>query len=199
VDKRRLAAAARPAAAFAAALAVIVLALVTTGAPALAHNSLTGSSPKNGAVVSRPPASVRLTFLSRLDPVTTKVTLTDPAGASAAGGAPAYRGSRVTIPFRPGPAGVYTVAYEVRSSDGHPIKGRIRFTLTVGTTPAAVPTPAATPTSAPPTPAVATSPALDPLAGEDDGPAPWWPWVVGVVGIAGLAAGGIAVARHRRV
>jgi methionine-rich copper-binding protein CopC len=174
--------------------------LTATGVPALAHNSLTGSSPTDGARVSRPPASVRLTFLSRLDPVTTKVTVTGPGGASAASGAPAYAGSRVTVPFRAGAAGAYTIAYEVASGDGHPVRGTVRFTLTVGAAPTAAPepTPSAVPTTRPPTPAVASDPPLDRLADDDDGGGPWWPWVIGTAGIVALTAGGLVVARRRR-
>ncbi|HYN93412.1 MAG TPA: copper resistance CopC family protein, partial [Pilimelia sp.] len=98
-------------------LLTVGAALVLTPAPASAHNSLTGSDPANGARLTRPPAAVRLSFLSRLDPATTRVTVTGPGGA-AAGGAPAFAGSRVTVPLRAAAGGIYTVAYEVASGDG---------------------------------------------------------------------------------
>jgi copper resistance protein C len=97
--------------------------------PAAAHNSLVSSDPKNGAQLARPPAVIRLTFLSRLDPASAKVTLTGLDGRGAQGGAPRFDGSRVSIPFAPGPAGRYTISYRIVSSDGHPVTGAVRFTL----------------------------------------------------------------------
>jgi copper resistance protein C len=175
-----------------------VFLLLVPAAPALAHNSLTGSSPGDGARLTRPPASVRLTFLARLKPASTKVTITGPDGASAAAGAPTFSGSRVTVPFRAGPAGRYEVAYEVPSDDGHPIKGEVRFTLTVGAGPATAPP--TTPAAAPTTSAAATPPAgrVDQnLASDEDAGLPWWPWALATLAAVLLAAGGFALARRR--
>jgi methionine-rich copper-binding protein CopC len=186
----------------ASAATAIAVALAVTGvaSPALAHNSLTGSSPADGATVARPPATVRLTFLAGLDPATTKISVTGPDGSSATGGAPAYARNRVTVPFRPGAAGRYTVAYQVASDDGHPIKGRVRFTLTTGAAPAA-PTAAAT-SAAPPTPP-ATSPtgagspaALDPASDEEDSGGTLG-WVLGALVLILLLGVGALLLRRR--
>jgi hypothetical protein len=109
-----------------------VLWVLLPAAPAAAHNSLTGSDPRNGARLGKAPADVRLTFLARLDPTTTRVTVTGPDNISATAGKPSCAGSRVTVQFRPGAAGLYIVQYQVASGDGHPIKGEVRFTLTAG-------------------------------------------------------------------
>jgi methionine-rich copper-binding protein CopC len=192
-----------------AAVAGVACALLVGGAPALAHNALTNSSPADGARVARPPAVVRLTFLARLDADRTRVTVTGPDGASAAGGAPRFAHNRVTVPFRAGPAGRYTIAYSLPSADGHPIRGDVTFTLTAGAAPATTaPAPTAPATTAPaPTAPATTAPAtagpadVDPeLAAGDEaaGGVPWWLWVLGAVAAALLAAGGFAAARNRR-
>jgi Uncharacterized protein, homolog of Cu resistance protein CopC len=172
-----------------------VLCVLLPAAPVAAHNSLTGSDPRDGARLDTAPEQVRLTFLSRLDPDTTRVTVTGPDGASVTRGEPTFAGSRVTVPVQPVAAGRYRVRYEVASGDGHPVRGEIEFTLTVGATPS-VP-----PTTEPVTPGVATadpSPsdsaepvvaAAQPIA-EKDG-VPWWPWVLGAVVAAGALAGGL--------
>ncbi|WP_243709317.1 copper resistance CopC family protein [Micromonospora sp. 15K316] len=183
--------------------------LALPAAPAAAHNSLTGSDPRDGARIAAAPARVELRFLSRLDPATTKITVTGPDNVVAAGGEPRFSGSRVSVPFRPGRAGLYIVGYRVASGDGHPISGEVRFTLTTGTPadPSASPAdPSATPSTtggAPASPATPTSgPALTagpdaaspsaatvPTAGESDDVSGWL-WALGaLVLLAALAAG----------
>ncbi|MBO4209865.1 copper resistance CopC family protein [Micromonospora echinofusca] len=190
--------------------------LLIPAAPAAAHNSLTGSDPANGARLADPPTRIRLSFLARLDPGTTKITITGPDNVPASGGAPTISGSKVTVPFRAGAAGLYVVAYQVASSDGHPIKGEVRFTLTRGTpaappsaTPTAAPSavpggptagqPTATPSGAPApssTVAVPGSPAADT---DSDGGAPWWPWALGAALLLAALAGAIVLTRRRKV
>ncbi|MEU6074760.1 copper resistance CopC family protein [Micromonospora sp. NPDC047074] len=179
--------------------------LLLPAAPAAAHNSLTGSDPRNGARVADAPAKIELRFLAKVDPGTTKITISGPDNVVALGGAPAFSGSRVSVPFKPGRAGLYIVGYQVASSDGHPVSGEVRFTLTTGTpaepapgggtagssAPASVAptgtaqTPAPSPTDA----AAAAAPA--PAAQEgDDRAGRGWLWALGgVVLLAALAAG----------
>ncbi|MFC4022176.1 copper resistance CopC family protein [Micromonospora sp. GCM10011542] len=107
--------------------------LLFPAAPAAAHNSLTGSDPANGARVATAPTRIELRFLAKPDPGTTRITVTGPDNVAAAGGAPTFTGSRVSVPFRPGRAGLYIVGYQVASGDGHPVTGEVRFTLTTGT------------------------------------------------------------------
>jgi methionine-rich copper-binding protein CopC len=184
-----------------AVLAAVLAALVSPGVAA-AHNSLVSSSPKNGATVARPPAAVRLTFLARLDPATTKVTVTGPDGATAAAGAPTFTGKTVTVRLRAGAAGRYTVAYQVASSDGHPIKGAVRFTATTGnapTAPTATPTPAPSPSAAPTSPAPdATAPSLSPAAGGGTADTAGWWWLAGLAVLLALMAGALVWRRRSR-
>ncbi|MEU9825678.1 copper resistance CopC family protein [Micromonospora chersina] len=163
-------------------------------APAAAHNSLTGSDPKNGARVATAPKRIELRFLASPAPATTKITVTGPDNVPAAGGAPTFAANRVSVPFTPGAAGLYIVAYRIGSADGHPVSGEIRFTLTTGTAAAppsttAAPTGAApsTPTASPATPAASPTPAAD-EADDDEGTG--WLWAVAAaVVLVALGAG----------
>ncbi len=185
-----------------------VLLAVTVGAlsalmsvtPGYAHNSLTGSNPEKGAKIAKAPRSIILRFLAAVDPAALTVTVTGPDGADAGAGTPGVRGNQVTVAWRPGAAGEYTVAYRVGSSDGHPVKGTVRFILTAPVAPAAAPGPSTAPSAAVPVPTTAgpTTGAPTPAAGEDDGPAVW-PWAAGAVVLAAAgAAGAVAVRRRRR-
>ncbi|MEH0971789.1 copper resistance protein CopC [Micromonospora sp. CPCC 205546] len=184
--------------------------LLLPAAPAAAHNSLTGSDPRNGARLAEAPARIELRFLAKVDPGTTKITVTGPDNVAALGGAPTFSGSRVSVPFEPGRAGLYVVDYRVASSDGHPVSGEVRFTLTTGT-PAEAPSGAGTagpsapasavppsagtgPTSAAPAPAgtdTGSPGSAVPAAQTSDGAAGrGWLWALGgVVLLAALAAG----------
>ncbi|MEU5790910.1 copper resistance CopC family protein [Micromonospora purpureochromogenes] len=176
--------------------------LLLPATPAAAHNSLTGSDPADGARVAAAPARIELRFLSRVDPATTKITVVGPDNVPAAGAAPRFVGSRVAVPFKPGKAGLYIVGYQLSSSDGHPVKGEVRFTLTTGT-PADPASPSPSPSPAAPSPSVGTAlpsagaattagPAV-PAADSDDG-TPVWPWLV----VAGLVVAGLGAALLRR-
>jgi methionine-rich copper-binding protein CopC len=187
----------RPTVVLLAVIGGLLCALMPAG-PAVAHNSLASSDPANGARVAKPPEQVRLTFLSRLDPAATKVTIIGPDNVPATGGPSLFAGSRITVPFKPGAAGLYIVAYQLPSDDGHLGKGEIRFTLTVDATSTGSPSPSAK-TSLPaitPSPSATVARPLTPTAADGDGPS-WWPWAL--VGVLLLVAGtGAAVLVRRR-
>ncbi|MFE9692764.1 copper resistance protein CopC [Micromonospora sp. NPDC005806] len=172
---------------------------VLSATPAAAHNSLTGSDPKDGARVATAPKRIELRFLATPAPGTTKITVTGPDDAPASGGTPTFSGNRVSVPFTPGPAGVYTVAYRVGSSDGHPVSGKISFTLTTGA-PAAGPSPSAAPsTAAPTTPAASptTPPSPVPAASRSDEEGPTgWLWALGAVAVLVALGGGLLLRRR---
>ncbi|MDG4799383.1 copper resistance CopC family protein [Micromonospora sp. WMMD980] len=176
--------------------------LLSPAAPAAAHNSLTGSDPTNGARVATAPKRIELRFLATPKEASTKVTVTGPDNVAATGGAPTFAGKRVSVPFTPGAAGLYIVAYQLASDDGHAIKGEIRFTLTTGT-PAeaasasaapttAAPTPTAAPSSAAPSPASPTPAA----AATDDGGGAGWLWAAGAVVVLAALGGGLLLRRR---
>ena len=56
---------------------------------------------------------IELRFLARPHAGPTKITVVGPDNVPAAGGAPSFSGSRVSVPFRPGKAGLYIVGYEL--------------------------------------------------------------------------------------
>ncbi|WP_433493955.1 copper resistance CopC family protein [Micromonospora sp. CA-248089] len=184
---------------------VVVLGMVAAfallpAAPAAAHNSLTGSDPRDGARLAAAPERIELRFLATPKEATTEVTVTGPDNVAATGGAPAFSGKRVTVPFRPGAAGLYIVTYRLASDDGHPVKGEIRFTLTTGT-PAESPSASTPPTSAAPT-AAPTSAAPSPVsptpaaAEADDDGGTGWLWAAGAVVVLAALGGGLLLRRR---
>jgi methionine-rich copper-binding protein CopC len=181
---------ARLAATTVVSVAAAVLATLGTAAPASAHTALHSSSPADGATLPAAPAQVRLGFTEApsADPLDLAVTLdrqvVPPAGPVR------VEGNDVVAPVSlPGP-GTYTVAYRVVSSDGHPVTGTVRFTVTGGSaSPAAdaaggtAPSPA---TSAKPSPSTS---AAAPVQPPHD--ASRWPLVV--IALVLLVLVGIAV------
>ncbi|WP_319462799.1 copper resistance protein CopC [Micromonospora sp. RTP1Z1] len=173
--------------------------------PAAAHNSLTGSDPRNGARLAAAPKRIELRFLATPAPGTTKIAVTGPDNVPATGGAPTFAGNRVSVPFTPGPAGLYIVGYRVGSTDGHPVSGEIRFTLTTGTPaepPSATPaTSSAAPTSTEATSAAPTSSAAPPSPApaadsrSDDGGSGWL-WALAAVVVLGLLGGAVLLRRR---
>ncbi|MFY1637168.1 copper resistance protein CopC [Solwaraspora sp. WMMB335] len=187
-------------------LAVVAgtLTVLIGGTPASAHNVLTGSNPADGAKVAEAPDVVRLTFLAKLNPEQTTVTVTAPDGTPASTGTPAVDGSAVSVGFQPGPAGEYTVDYKVLSTDGHWVSGDLTFTLTIAASPTVSPSPSIAPTpetTAPSAGADATaaspSPATPQTAGQQEAVV-WWPWLAGGgVLLASVLAGALFVRRRR--
>ncbi|MGC5020922.1 copper resistance CopC family protein [Micromonospora sp. DT47] len=170
--------------------------------PAFAHNSLTGSNPADGARVAAAPAEIELRFLARPDPTTTKITVVGPDSVPAVGGTPRFTGSRVDVPFRAGKAGLYIVGYQVASSDGHPVKGEVRFTLTTGTAaqpPSASATaPAPSPSATAPAPSASVATAATSADGRDEDGGRAWPWMLGAgLVVVALAAAALLLRRRR--
>lgn len=122
-------------------LAVTVLAGTLLGAllagagPAAAHAALTGSNPKNGAVVATAPKEVTLTFSEQIAMGDDSIRVLGPSGRRAdtaeirelgTGGTVAYG-----VALHAGlPDGTYTVAWQAVSADSHPVSGA--FTFSVG-------------------------------------------------------------------
>lgn len=113
-------------------LAATAAFLMTGATPALAHATLTSSSPADGAVPASAPASVRLTFDEAVRPVPADTRVIDPAGRSISG-AVAGNGATVTIALRATGGttmpGTYTVSWRVISADSHPVAGAVSFSI----------------------------------------------------------------------
>lgn len=149
--------------------ALVLVALIGTASPAFAHNVLVGSDPADGAQLSTGPREIRLNFDQpvKAGDDYNAVTVVGPNGAHWTAGPARVEGNGVIAPVRDlGPAGSYTVGYRVLSNDGHPVSGKVGFTLTAAGN--------GTPAQQPTTPA-------SPEAEEESGPGgmPVWPWIAG--------------------
>lgn len=121
----------RVAEALAVAMIAGATALFPWTAPAWAHNTLTSSSPEEGAELATPPERIELVYNEPVGRQFSQVTVTGPGGDTWQDGEPRVDGDTVVQPLRPlGPAGTYTVSWRVVSADGHPISGSYTFTLT---------------------------------------------------------------------
>ncbi|MGW2217307.1 copper resistance CopC family protein [Nonomuraea sp. NPDC001684] len=118
-------------------LTVLLLACAAVGfaLPAQAHNVLVGSDPKDGATLSASPARVTLVFDQAVRQGYAQVGVTGADGSSWADGAAEVSAERVSVKVRPLPAGgSYVVGYRILSSDGHPVTGKISFTMAASAT-----------------------------------------------------------------
>lgn len=172
---------------------------------------LVSSSPAADETVETLPEFLTLTFSGTLIDAEdgTAVEVQDESGASAVAGAPSTEGALVRVPLvDQAAAGEYHVIWRVVSSDGHPISGEFRFTVSTGTAAESPePTPEATAepdeTSETPSPEVTTldrvteDDATDTSAG-DSALLRNLPWIIGAVILVGAIATVIAVAVSRR-
>jgi len=155
---------------------VACLALLGLATPASAHNSLIGSTPRDGSSLQAGPTQIELKFDQPVQAGQglNSIAVLGPNNDHWEGGAPQVSSNVVTAPVRPlGPAGTYKVGWRILSADGHPVSGELTFTLTT----------AGTGTPAPP--GQQAAPASSPST-EDSG-VPAWVWIVGA-GVL-LAAG----------
>ncbi|MFH8580525.1 copper resistance CopC/CopD family protein [Streptomyces zaomyceticus] len=114
--------------------AALLGALLAGAAPASAHAALTGSDPKDGAVVASAPKEVNLTFSEQVAMSADSIRVLDPAGRRADTGEirDLCSGSvvRYGVELRAGlPDGTYTVAWQTVSADSHPISGAFTFSI----------------------------------------------------------------------
>ena len=142
-----------------AALLLVALVVGSAAASAAAHDRLVTSTPADGATTDVPTA-VQLQFDAAVAEDFSTVVVTGPDGQMRSTGEAAVSGTDVRQAVSAGPAGTWTADYRVVSSDGHPITGRIAFTVTTADQ-------AARPAPAPqPDPTAAPGPAEDAGAGE---------------------------------
>jgi copper resistance protein C len=146
--------------------------------PVLAHNVLVSSDPAEGSSLDTGPARATLRFDLPVQPSFDTVTVVGPDGGTYQDGKAVVDGNTVSVAVRPlGPAGAYTVGYRVVSDDGHPVSGKVSFTLTR----------AGTGTPGPPA-AAEQSDAGSGSGGSDGGGMPAWPWIIGAVVLVGAGA-----------
>ncbi|GAA2236823.1 copper resistance protein CopC [Streptomyces amakusaensis] len=116
-------------------LCTVLGALLTAAGPAAAHAALTGSDPKDGAVVATAPKEVSLTFSEQIAMGKDSIRVLDPGGERADRATVrdlSQDGTvRYAVDLRTGLAdGTYTVAWQAVSADSHPVSGA--FTFSVG-------------------------------------------------------------------
>ncbi|MEU3744857.1 MULTISPECIES: copper resistance protein CopC [Streptomyces] len=108
--------------------------LLAGAAPASAHAALTGSDPRDGAVVATAPKEVNLTFSEQVAMSADSIRVLDPAGRRADTGEIRDLCSGAIVRYGVGlraglPDGTYTVAWQTVSADSHPIAGAFTFSI----------------------------------------------------------------------
>jgi hypothetical protein len=105
------------------------IAVLAVAGQASAHARLLSGTPKNGSTVAAPKA-MTLKYSEDLVPAASSVKVATGAGAAVATGPMALDKTKkiVTVPF-PGPlaAGAYTVAWHMKTEDGHETDGSFAF------------------------------------------------------------------------
>ncbi|MQA94983.1 MAG: copper resistance protein CopC [Streptosporangiales bacterium] len=175
--------------------ATLATLLFGSALPAFAHNTLTGSDPKDGATLDAAPEQVVLTFDQAIGGDGTGVVVQGPGDARVEDGAPQVTDNKVVQPLKAlTEAGEYRVGYRAVSADGHPVTGEVTFTLSEAAVEAGAGSggeaSAAPESSAPATP---SSPRADPAGAGDSS----WVWPAGIAA-AVVIAGAIALFLLRR-
>ncbi|MGN9782982.1 copper resistance CopC family protein [Nonomuraea sp. ZG12] len=124
---------------------LLACAAMAIAPPAQAHNVLISSDPKDGATLSAPPGQITLVFDQPVRQGYAQIGVTGADGSAWADGATTVAAERVTVKVKPlTTGGAYVVGYRILSADGHPVTGKIGFTLTGGGTPTGAPQDAGT-------------------------------------------------------
>ncbi|MGC5032859.1 copper resistance CopC family protein [Micromonospora sp. DT229] len=188
-----------------AALLAATALLVAPATPAHAHNVLRKATPAQDAELTKAPKKITLDFLQKLNPAFTTITLSDADKQPVATSEPEVEGTKGTVTIDSTlPNGVYTVAYRVVSSDGHPVQGSYKFTVA---DPSATAEPSPSPSPEPTEPTESPSPTAEqtsvapasPAAGDSSGGgAGTAALLTGAVLLAALAIGAVVVLLRRR-
>jgi methionine-rich copper-binding protein CopC len=180
---------------------LVLLAALSGGlAPAAwAHDELVSSSPRSGATVA-PPGALTLTYSERLVDTGYRVVVRGPAGVVR--GDVRVDGERVVSRFpRPLAAGPYDVVWRVVSADGHPVSGRLSFTVRApagasgnptSSSPSVTSSASTTSTAASPSESTAAAQPTSGTGGSGRGA------LVAAIVVAALVAGAAALALSRR-
>jgi copper transport protein len=101
-------------------------------APASAHAELVQSDPAPGAVLTRPPEQVRLSFTESVDVASGAVRVFDADAERVDSGGVEASGRTVTLPLPKLGNGSYVITWRVTSADSHPIRGAYTFQIGQG-------------------------------------------------------------------
>lgn len=116
-----------------AALFLAAIGVLGTSTAALAHATLVSTSPPDGAIVAKAPASVSATFDESVGVSADSLRVYAPNGQLADNGHTTHGrlSQQITVGLLPGLGrGTYTVGWHVISADSHPVQGA--FTFSVG-------------------------------------------------------------------
>ncbi|GGH96085.1 copper resistance protein CopC [Arthrobacter liuii] len=188
---------------------ILAAAILGIAGPASAHDAAESTSPAQGAALAAPPNEVSVTFGNKPLGIGSSFSVKDAAGTEWADGSVQIVDNVATQKLRSGgPAGAYTVAWRVVSSDSHPIEGTFTFTVTSGPAPSGAasagsgsPAPGATtagvvPGMGTPQPGVTEEPSRPANAGE---PFQWSIVIFAVVAVGLLVALGVLARRRLTV
>ena len=185
-------------------LGILVFAAAVLGlaGPAAAHDAAESTSPAQGASVTAPPEQVSVTFNKNPLGIGASISVKDAAGSEWADGPVEIVDNVASQKVRAGgPAGQYTVAWRVVSSDSHPIEGTFVFTAASaapGASPAGSPTAAGTvPGTAPAMGTAQPGTTAEPADPADAGQPFQWSIVIFAAVAAGLLATLAVLARRR--
>ncbi len=108
---------------------VFAAAVIGLAGPAAAHDAAESSTPAEGATVAVAPEQVSVTFSNNPLGIGSSFSIKDASGAEWAEGPVDIVDNVASQKLKAGgPAGQYTVAWRVVSSDSHPIEGTFTFT-----------------------------------------------------------------------
>ena len=114
-------------------LAAVALAALLVPAAASAHATLLRTVPRDGAVLTDPPAAVRVEFDDVVRVTGGNAAVDNLTGRSVLAGPPLARGRLLTLPLRRRlPAGDYSVRWSIVSDDGHHEEGVLAFAVGAG-------------------------------------------------------------------
>ena len=113
------------------ALAATIVAALVVPSSALAHASLVGSTPADGAVLDRPPTTVILRFDEAVSTVPGSMRVFDAEVNRVDTGEVEKPASDSVSVGLPGdlPNGTYVVAWRVLSADSHPVRGAFAYSV----------------------------------------------------------------------
>lgn len=108
-------------------VALVAGAMLGASPVVVAHSSLIGSTPEDGAVLADAPDEVVLQFDEDVQPDFSQVAVLDAEENHYEDGDPVSDGQTVTQAVTELPAGDYSISYRVGSADGHPVTGVVAF------------------------------------------------------------------------
>ena len=108
-----------------AAVLCLLLAALMLPSAAFAHASLIASSPADGALLARAPATLTLTFNEPVEPLTIRIV--DQGGASESLAEIRRDGAQLVLTPPVLGDGAHVISWRVASADGHPVGGAITF------------------------------------------------------------------------